>query len=136
MMACALRKGPPPCPPPPRSLLVCCVPDRLQLGVYVRRRGGAPGRASYEAVGDRSPRESRPKSRRKKEKGDGRDGRRSDRRDRKERAQKAPENPAPAPALAPEPAAAKASGYRGDEWAAPKATLSSGARETGAKVQY
>ena len=29
------------------------------------------------------------------------------------------------------------SGYRGDEWSAPKAALlSSGARETGAKVQY
>ena len=40
------------------------------------------------------------------------------------------------PALAPAPAAKKVGGYRGDEWSAPKVTLSSGARETGAKVKY
>ena len=45
----------------------------------------------------------------------------------------------PSPAPAPPEAAEKkggGSGYRGDEWAPPKAQLQSGARETGVKVKY
>ena len=46
--------------------------------------------------------------------------------------------PAPTPPLStPEPQSKPkpSSGYRGDEWAAPKVSLSRGARETGVKVE-
>ena len=121
----------------------------VEDGIAHARGGGGAGRPQRRQGGDEeappdstegegaSPRKERREKRQKKERGS-----RKGSKDSRSASAKEPllePSPAPAPGPPPPEAAEKkggGSGYRGDEWAPPKAQLQSGARETGVKVKY